>query len=126
MAVEVTLEGGCDARLLDRHGELLELLLGACDHLFVRSAAVDQLRRLLQHHRMGRDRARGQTRGALAAAAEREVDDREVDRRAHRVLIKAAALALFRRGDEKARDEDGQVLVAGKAVGHAVALDEGL
>ena len=46
---------------------------------------------------------------------EREVDDREVDRRAHRVLIKAAAFALFRRGDEKARDEDGQVLVAGKA-----------
>ena len=75
---------------------------------------------------MGRDRARSQTRGAIAAAAEREVDDREVDRRAHGVLIKAAALAFLRRGDEKARDEDGQVLVAGKAVGHAVALDEGL
>ena len=66
--------------------------------------------------------------GATAPAARRagrEVDDREVDRRAHGVLIKAAALALFRRGDEKARDEDGQVLVTGKAVCHAVALDEG-
>ena len=41
-------------------------------------------------------------------------------------LLEKYTLALFRRGDEEARDEDGQMLVAGKAVGHAVALDEGL
>lgn len=126
MAIETSLDRGGHAGLLDGHGELSELVLGLRDDLVIRGVGVDLRRRLGHHDRMGRDRARGQTRGALAAAAEREVDDWEVDRRAHGVLIKAAALALFHRGDEKARDEDGQVLVAGKAVGHAVALDEGL
>ena len=126
MAIEASLDRGGHAGLLDGHGELSELVLGLRDDLVIRGVGVDLRRRLGHHDRMGRDRARSQTRGALAAAAEREVDDREVDRRAHGVLIKAAALALFHRGDEKARDEDGQVLVAGKAVGHAVALDEGL
>ena len=126
VAIEASLDRGGHAGLLDGHGELSELVLGLRDDLVIRGVGVDLRRRLSHHDRMGRDRARSQTRGAIAAAAEREVDDREVDRRAHGVLIKAAALALFRRGDEKARDEDGQVLVAGKAVGHAVALDEGL
>ena len=115
-----------DACLLDRHGKLLELLLGACGHLVVRGAAVDQLRRLLQHHRVRRDRAGHCLRRLSSAAAESKVDQREVDRRAHRILVEAAPAALCRRRHDEARDQDRQVLVAGEAVRHAVACDKRL
>ena len=64
VAIEASLDRGGHAGLLDGHGELSELVLGLRDDLVIRGVGVDLRRRLGHHDRMGRDRARGQTRGA--------------------------------------------------------------